>query len=408
MKKLNLNERIYGVSLLWKEAEYNFAHWDKVKNLNWDAVYRKYIDLAINTDDFIEYYKLLKSMYVLLKDAHTCVNLENYENYVFAPKLVIDNIDKNLYIIKNLGEYEDIEIGSKILKVNDIEVTDYLKEYVFPYTSSSTKHYLWAKGSKELLLGYKNDYVKLKVLTTDNIIKEVNLERIMLTKTDLELIKYNNLHSIEFKKLNKAIEYIKINHFMDKSIIEKFKKYIEGIDYCNGIIIDIRGNRGGNSNIAMDIIKILAKKPFKESKWKSSKYIPALNSWGIDCDFEEGEFDEINPIDCKKIDVPIAILIDNLTFSSAEDFLIALDSINLGTFIGDITAGSSGNSIYINLPGKIYAQVCSIVDLYPDGREFVGIGIKPHIYIKKDIKDIMGIKDSVLDKAINFILNDRK
>ena len=173
MKKLNLNERIYGVSLLWKEAEYNFAHWDKVKHLNWDEVYRKYIDLAINTEDGIEYYKLLKSMYVLLKDAHTCVNLENYENYVFAPKVVIDNIDKNLYIRKNLGEYEDIEIGSKILKINDIEVTDYLKEYVFPYTSSSTKHYLWAKGAKELLLGYKNDYVKLKVLTPDNSSKSL-------------------------------------------------------------------------------------------------------------------------------------------------------------------------------------------------------------------------------------------
>lgn len=404
MKKLNCNERIYGVSLLWKEAEYNFAHWDKVKELNWDDVYRKYIDLAINTEDFIEYYKLLKRMYALLNDAHTCLSLEEYENYIFAPKLVIDNIGNNLYISKNLGKYKDIEVGSQILEVNDIDINDYLKEYIFPYISSSTKHYLWAKGSKELLFGYKNDYVNLKILTPYNIIKKVNLKRVMLTRTDLELIKYNNLQSIEFKKLNKDIEYIKINHFMDKSIVKSFKKYIDSIKNCSGIIIDIRGNRGGNSNVAVDIVKILANKPFKEAKWKSPKYIPALKSWGINCDFEEGEFDEINPIDCKKIDEKIVVLIDNLTFSAAEDFLIALDSINLATFIGDITAGSSGNSVYINLPGQIYAQVCSMVDLYPDGKEFVGIGISPKIHVSKNIEDIMKIKDSVLDRAIEFVL----
>lgn len=56
----------------------------------------------------------------------------------------------------------------------------------------------------------------------------------------------------------------------------------------------------------------------------------------------------------------------------------------------------------------MYAQVCSMVDLYPDGSEFVGSGIKPHIYIKKGMSDIMGIKDSILDKAINFILNNRE
>jgi carboxyl-terminal processing protease len=59
LKNLTLIERIYGLSLLWKEAEYNFAHWYKVKDLNWDEIYKQYLELVISTENFIDYYKLL-------------------------------------------------------------------------------------------------------------------------------------------------------------------------------------------------------------------------------------------------------------------------------------------------------------------------------------------------------------
>lgn len=191
---------------------------------------------------------------------------------------------------------------------------------------------------------------------------------------------------------------------MDDSIVELFRQRIESIGVCSGLIIDIRKNRGGNSNIAMEIVRILSDKPFRESKWKSIKHVPALKSWNNQLNnWEEGEFDIINPLDCKKHKVPIVILIGNLTFSAAEDFIIALDSAKVGTFIGEKTAGSSGNSIYINLPGGIYGQVCSMIDLYPDNREFVGYGINPNINVSKTVDDILEIKDSPLDIAIEYI-----
>ena len=43
---LSDEEKIYGLSLLWKEADYNFAHFDSVPDLDWDKTYQKYIPQA--------------------------------------------------------------------------------------------------------------------------------------------------------------------------------------------------------------------------------------------------------------------------------------------------------------------------------------------------------------------------
>ena len=39
--ELSLEERVYGLSLIWKEAEYNFPFWKRLKGLDWDKAYRE-------------------------------------------------------------------------------------------------------------------------------------------------------------------------------------------------------------------------------------------------------------------------------------------------------------------------------------------------------------------------------
>jgi hypothetical protein len=40
---LSVVERLSGLSLIWQEANYNFAFFDRVPDLYWDASYREYI-----------------------------------------------------------------------------------------------------------------------------------------------------------------------------------------------------------------------------------------------------------------------------------------------------------------------------------------------------------------------------
>lgn len=50
-----LEDRIYGLSVLWKDLECNFAFWNKVPHINWNDVYKEYLSKVMNTQDDLSY-----------------------------------------------------------------------------------------------------------------------------------------------------------------------------------------------------------------------------------------------------------------------------------------------------------------------------------------------------------------
>jgi C-terminal processing protease CtpA/Prc len=67
------------------------------------------------------------------------------------------------------------------------------------------------------------------------------------------------------------------------------------------------------------------------------------------------------------------------------------------------SSGSTRQPYFFKLPGGGGARVCAKKDTYPDGREFVGYGVKPDIEVKRTLNDFMLKKDPVLDKAIDYL-----
>ncbi|MBO9657311.1 MAG: peptidase S41, partial [Chitinophagaceae bacterium] len=54
-------------------------------------------------------------------------------------------------------------------------------------------------------------------------------------------------------------------------------------------------------------------------------------------------------------------------------------------------------------PGGGAARVCTKQDMYPDGREFVGYGIKPDIEVKRTLNDYLEKKDPVMERALKYL-----
>jgi len=52
------------------------------------------------------------------------------------------------------------------------------------------------------------------------------------------------------------------------------------------------------------------------------------------------------------------------------------------------------------LPGGGTARICVKRDTYPDGREFVGIGIAPNVAASGTAEDLVSGRDAVLERAI--------
>ena len=90
------------------------------------------------------------------------------------------------------------------------------------------------------------------------------------------------------------------------------------------------------------------------------------------------------------------------TASAAEDFVVPLHASKRATIIGERTFGSTGQPLQIGLPGGGHARICTKRDIYPDGREFVGVGVIPDIEVHPTAADIATDRDVILKKAIQL------
>ena len=76
IKSINtLEDKIYGLSLLWSELKYNFVNIDRL-GFDLDSLYRETMKRVINTKDDVSYYKELDCFLNRFNDAHT--NLFDY------------------------------------------------------------------------------------------------------------------------------------------------------------------------------------------------------------------------------------------------------------------------------------------------------------------------------------------
>lgn len=71
--------------------------------------------------------------------------------------------------------------------------------------------------------------------------------------------------------------------------------------------------------------------------------------------------------------------------------------------MGQPSFGSTGQPIRIDLPGGGTARVCSLRCTYPDGREFVGYGVQPDIFVEPTVQALLDGTDLVLEKGLEIL-----
>ena len=430
-KELSNEEKIYGLSLLWKEASYNFAHFDHILDIDWDKTYQEFIPKVLSTKSTEEYYKVLKQFYALLNHHHTLVFApqEIRENYD-EPKIKVVNIQRQAIIADvgvSLKDY--IPIGSQIIKIDDVPINIYLKNNKFSYISHSTEDFLLEIGIIELLKGEKSTNVNITYVTPKNKTKEITLVRNSKDIEEKWFRSDNKKQRFKFKWLENDIVYMALNTFNDKRILSDFKEKLTELHNCKGLIIDLRNNGGGDSDIGYGILKHLIEKPIQTYTWKTRENISVYKAWGRwtselstealknisekrkeylkhynGIAFYEGKSDTIYPVSDNKVIVPMVILTGN-TGSAAEDFLVAMDSIERAVFVGKTTAGCTGTPFMFDLPGGGMAMVTTTIQMYPNGRKNRN-GINPDIEVQPTVQDIIENKNPVLEKGIS-ILNEK-
>jgi len=157
--------------------------------------------------------------------------------------------------------------------------------------------------------------------------------------------------------------------YRDDWVAKQLSAFKEPLDKSSALIVDLRGNGGGNSRYSDELAKYLyggairsAKKTFVRNNPDSARFLPMARPDGAWWDKVKGDTD---PLPCgeeplvsfnteKGYDKPIYILTDWRTGSSSEMFLLRMVHHPRVKVVGDNSAGMEvyGNVGWADLPSS--------------------------------------------------------
>lgn len=404
--KLSSDERIEIFVRLWTEIKYNFANFDLVPAVNWDQVLEKKLPLVRQDQSNKDFARLLVRCVAELKDGHTKISMKFFEIFEQAqPALVVRPIEGKT-IITEVGSSKDIvkanlKVGDEILKIDGKDVREVLEKEIYPYIFASTDQWRDNKAFGYLLRGHGSSEINLRIKNAEGKQRNIVLTRDIDWGRNMPRKDHTNF---EYKDLGEGVSYVAINTFGTSEVVDKFREHMDRIRESKGLIIDVRDNGGGNSRNGDRIVSFLIDKPILNSPWKTPQHIAAFEAWERPKNWHVGEVEHVEP--CKEMECfsgPIVVLMGPESFSAAEDFLVLLHSSKRATLVGSKTGGSTGQPLRFEFDYGVNGRICTKRDTYPDGREFIGVGVIPDVEVHVTQKSIAESKDIVLQRGIEVL-----
>ncbi len=402
-ENLTAVQKIAGLSRLWSEVRFNFVNFDLVPSLDWDSLYVDALGSIQETPSTAAYYRRLQRLVAALRDGHSNVYppRELSARFYARPPLRTRLVGDAVLVI---DVYDDalaadgVSVGDELVAIDGVPVETYALERVRPHQCASTPQDLDARTyERALLQGPANESIELTLVGADG-------ERRVRSVTRLFGADYRKLvpprPPITIERLDGNVAYVALNTFQDPEAADAFEAAFDEIATADALILDVRENGGGNSSIGWRVLACLTDGGVPTSGWFTRSYRPAYRAWnraeetyGVDSDTFTQDEDRV-------FDKPCAILIGPRTFSAAEDFAVSFDIMGRGAIIGEPTGGSTGQPLSVVLPGGGSARICTKRDFYPDGRQFVGVGVQPTIPCHQSIEDVRAGRDRALEVAL--------
>ncbi|MCT4583783.1 MAG: S41 family peptidase [Peptostreptococcaceae bacterium] len=417
----------------------------------------------MNVQDFN--YLLSKFLYSL-KDGHTSIDLSeelvnniNLES-LYLP-LKIKFIDNKIY-----SDYNSIDIpaGSLILEINDIRTELLLQKLEFIAGNETDNHINYLAHNyiendlPYLYPGYFEPRKLNKIRFVNSVTRKVEEKIIDSSKFDINNINMfahsnylKNSYLNTFKDIDASFDmknqiatlriysFEPTDQFLFYSVLEKFFEDVK-IYGINDIIIDLRGNLGGNSDVTNTVLSYILDDDFYTIKKSTLKNID-IDTTYMDNDSkllyedlkesytptgsysrnEDGSISEEGlpsiPFSLNNYDGNVYCLIDGGTFSFASIFAQKIKDMDNGYLIGTSTSGNyyettAGSLLNFNLPNTKIQLTVPIMQLHLnddiDGEtENNLLSVKPNYEVPLNITDFVNQIDTHMDFTYELIKNKR-
>jgi hypothetical protein len=364
----------------------------------------------------LEFARKIIPIVVMLKDGHTSLSFPRAERTtalknngkIFPLDVLIRN--NRIFITANYSLDTTLVKYTEILSINGMKTSDLLNQ-LRPYMSAELEFYrdIRVQNSFRRLLwyvfGFENDYDlelaydgnpfhrKLTGVTEQQFMEAYTRSGSLIPK------------SFRYYQLNGDIGVIDFRSMDNK---EAFGKFLDSTftviqaDKIKHLVIDIRHNGGGNSQLGDMLFDYIIDKPYKqilEVQIKQGKKIKQYRGSMKTPD---------NP--ANKFTGRTYLLTSHHTFSSANMLASAYKFYNMGTIIGEETGGvltAFGDLIEITLPNTKLQAWCSHKKFVHPGADGLLHGVKPDVEIIPTQEDIQSGRDAAIEYVQQRVsLND--
>lgn len=421
--EISATDKLYWLGQIWSEIKYNFVNIDKL-NFDLDSLYKSYIPMVQATKNDYEYYQVLKRFVASLHDGHSEVS-DNGQFYPYTDYIPVSLQDfgQKIYItaVRKVPGFDSAWVGAELTEIEGIPTLQYLETRIFPFISASTSQHLWMQGIYRLQSGLKEQPFTGTIRKTDGKTTKIVIQRNgEATRTDNDQYwgpeyPYPS-ETVSLEWLGGNIALLHFNRFYpEEEAISELDRVAPELLKAKGLIIDLRKNGGGSTEVAWRLQMYLTKcRYFLNYAWETrtndgvhkanGNWQDEYRDYYLNKAYRFGKADTVFiPDTLKRINCPTVVLIGRYTFSAAEDFLVNIFEVpGRPTLIGEETGGSTGSPLVVSgLPGDGYARICTRRICYPNSeKRFVNSGVKPDIVVKQTIEDYLNKKDVVLERAI--------
>lgn len=214
--------------------------------------------------------------------------------------------------------------------------------------------------------------------------------RVLRNGKELELTAVRDIievQTVAFEMKDGKVGYIAVSEF-DKVTYEQFKDALNELEArgMEGLVIDLRGNPGGNLTTVTEMLKLLL--PEGTIVSTKDKY---------------GNTDEITCDGANEFTKPLAVLVDQYSASASEIFCGAIQDYGIGTIVGMKTYGKGVVQQILDLGDGTSLKV-TVAEYYtPSGRSINGTGVEPDVEVEYEYNEENPEADNQLDKAIEVV-----
>jgi len=390
------NDRQANFERLWRAMDRYYPYF-ALKGVDWDEVYGRYRPQVAQTTSDHEYWRLMAQMLAELNDGHTGMlspSRQSGRTYFgtarpFGANILVDEVDI-------VAQAAGLERCAVLIAVDDRPVEEALVAVPASLTAGGLPHNLRNLAAAHLLSS-RDDRLTVSFVDTSGVIQTVTLQQPAETAALSPTTAITSPPPISSERLPTGIGLIRVATFSGRegqALVAAFGAALDELLDTPGLILDLRGNGGGDQRLADQIARRFLTEPFTYGREDYAGRLPQ-RGWLPGITFR---LTPRQPL----YEGPLVLLIDEYNFSTAEQFIVALSDSGRATTVGRPTGGSTGNPVSFELTGGALVRFSTGDFRRHDGTPVEGRGIVPDRLVTLTAADCAG-PDRDLETAVTFL-----